>query len=141
VRDALRRYVEERHDGNATKAADALGITQSAISQILSRKNRASFHTARALAFAIDVDPADVMRGELPRVVTSDDPYPERDEALRRLKGLLPSEVDEKVRSVIVAGQRFSVDDWINVALERKREHQRRLDLEARIGPDRRSGT
>lgn len=55
VRSAMRAHRDARCGGNATKLATALGISQSAVSQILSGQTRPAYGTAAALAADMEV--------------------------------------------------------------------------------------
>ncbi len=135
VRSVLVRVRDEHFGGNATAAAKALSFTQSGVSQILARKNRPSYPLAEALAAFLRVAPAEVLSGaaEAPPRSSMPDRYPERGGALLRLRGLLPLEIEERVRSVVIhEGAPLTELEWIELAILRLREHQHAAELLAR---------
>lgn len=143
VRALLVRVRDERFGGNATACAKALGMSQSAFSQLISRKNRPSYTTAQALATLLGVDVADVLSGAAaetaPKSIVADR-YQERATALLRLRGLLPPEVVELVRSVEVHDDRPLTEiEWIELSIRYLREHERAAELAARVVVPRRT--
>jgi transcriptional regulator with XRE-family HTH domain len=138
VRSTLARVRDEHFAGNATATAKALGFTQSGVSQILARKNRPSYALAEALAAFLRVSAAEVLSGaaiEAPPRSVVPDRYPERSAALLRLRGLLPPDVEERLRSVVVhEGEPLTEIDWIELALMRLHEHHRVTALARRTG-------
>lgn len=101
VRSVLRSLRDERYQGNATALARALVVTQSAVSQILSRSNKPSYMIATVVAELLGVDTRDVLRGEV-KAPPRSDAYPARATALARLRGLLPEEVEDRVMSTVL---------------------------------------
>jgi transcriptional regulator with XRE-family HTH domain len=141
VRDVLRWVKKERYADNASALSLGLGMTSSAVSQMLSRKNRPSYDTVLLLARLLDCEPAEVLTAAV-IVATAKEPdrYPERAAALGRLRGMLPEPVEDRVRSMIVHGAPYSEADWIRYAMRCLSEHEHDEALFARVTPDLRHG-
>lgn len=90
--------------------------------------------TAAALAELLGTTPGAVIDGEAAPVSTVADRYPERAAALVRLRGVLPPEVEARLRSVEVHDDRpLSEVEWIELALIHLREHGAASALTARV--------
>lgn len=92
VKDALKRLRDESYGGNATKLGEALGMSQSGVSQIINGKNTPSFETAKELAKAIGVDVWALLGREEEIIVLDKDIYPNRARAIAAAKLLHMSE-------------------------------------------------
>lgn len=136
VRGLLRQARDARYRGNATQLSLALGLTASAVSQMLSGKNRPSYDTVLLLAGFLQVDPGRVLDGTAVVQEAAPDRYPERTAALVRLRGMLPAPVEESVRAMVVHGEPFTESDWLIYALRRLKEYQQEQSLLARATPD-----
>jgi transcriptional regulator with XRE-family HTH domain len=133
VRDVLRKVLVERYEENASAFARDLALSSSAISQMLSKKNRPSYDTVLRLAAHLSADPSEILAGHVAPQVP--DAYPARASALRRLAGMLPPEVETRLRALICddSAPPPTEDEWIEMALARKREHEHRARLAARL--------
>ncbi len=92
VRSALRRLKAERYEDNDTKLGEALGVTQSAVSQMWA-KNKPSFQTAERAADLLGL-PVMELLGKAGRSVEPLDPYPNRARAIQAAKLLGFDEAD-----------------------------------------------
>lgn len=90
--------------------------------------------TAAALAELLGSTPSAVIDGESAPVSAVADRYPERAAALVRLRGVLPAEVEARLRSVEVHDERALTEvEWIELALIHLREHGAAASLTARV--------
>ena len=90
VRSVLRHVRNERFDGNSSALGKALGMTQSAISQILSGKNGPSYSTVEALAELLGTDAAAVLSGAAAGLATesTDGRRPRRERPARSARAV-----------------------------------------------------
>ena len=124
VRAALLAVRRLRFHDNQTAMARALGLSPPAVSQQLSRRSKPSYATAEAVAAVLGVSAADVLEG---RALSADpgDRYPDRAWALAALRDVLPLEVVEQVRSIVLpVGRPLSRADWARLVLMRLAEHE-----------------
>ncbi|XXY23390.1 helix-turn-helix transcriptional regulator [Sorangium sp. So ce216] len=66
VREALQELLHGRHAGNVSALARDLNLSQSAVSQLISKKNAPSFSTAQAVANAVGVPVLELLHGSPP---------------------------------------------------------------------------
>lgn len=59
----LRRYTEEHHKGNRTRAAVALGVSQATVSNLLNGASEPGLKIVRAMARVMRVSQADILNG------------------------------------------------------------------------------
>lgn len=113
--DRVRHKIEEILPiyGSTAHLAERLGISPSGLSQIRSRKNAPSFSVAWATA-ALARMPFTSLLGLPPDMPSL--PADPRERALRRLEGLLPAEVEARVREEADDGR--PEEDWIRAALD-----------------------
>jgi transcriptional regulator with XRE-family HTH domain len=126
VRDLLQRLTRERFENNASAFARALGLSSSAISQMISRKNRPSYDTVLLLAkYLDDAPPEEILAGKARAPSAVADPYPARASAIRRIGDMLPADVEARVRAVILDETEPPFDEakWIRLALKWRDEH------------------
>jgi transcriptional regulator with XRE-family HTH domain len=125
------------------------GVDPTAISRIESGKRGARGTTEVAtfvkLCAPLRVRLAWVLTGagpmEEPLAAPTTDPYTERVEALERLAGLLPVEVDAQVRGTLPErGARPSVETWIRFALRKLDEHREGFGAASVASPKNRTG-
>jgi transcriptional regulator with XRE-family HTH domain len=127
VRAEMRRLRDERYDRNEAALGRALGFTQSAVWQVLNHRNKPSLRMVRAVAKVLGVQPMELLDGARPP--ETDERYPPRERAIARLRGLLPTEVEETVRSMRFSGEGPSETEWIRLALTRLEDHEMRARM------------
>lgn len=136
MRALVRRLVEERFEGNRTKAAMAFGVSQPYLYEFLETENRgAGMKLLRGVAAYLHVGIDDVVAGREkpvapePRAVVYDDQYPARADAVVAARALktISEEAITQVQSICYKHEGASLitaEEW----LDKMRAAQRDLD-------------
>lgn len=134
VRAAMKRLRDERYEGNVTKLGKALGISQSAVSQLLADvpKNRPSFATTDAVARLLGVSVHELLSGPAEAVVVEPDVYPNRARAVAAARLLGKDErAIERVRQI--PGSKSDEDRPVGKWFERIEAEETMLEEPGRL--------
>lgn len=132
---AMRDLIATRFRTNAALGRE-LKRSGAAIGAMLAAnpKHGPSLETARRVAKLMGSRVEDLLHGTAPSPAAQLDPYPERSAALSRLVGLVPPEVEARLRSVLVHDERRLTElDWLELTVMRIREHERANALESSL--------
>ncbi len=134
VKRAMRLLRDSRYNGINAGLAEALGMSGAAVGAILSQNPRSnpSYGTAEKVAKLIGISVPQLLSEDAEiGVAAPPDRYPERARALARLQGLLPPEVVETMRSMIVHDRPYRESEWIEMSMMRLREYEHTTALRA----------
>lgn len=122
---ALRRLYAERYESNGSALARALGMSQPALSNLFSGKNRPGFPTAMAAAKLMGVPWQNLVEGEGP--VSTAGRYPRKARVLEVLGAYLPPPVREIVETARFEGDEPTELEWVRFVLRHLDEHASRI--------------
>ena len=131
------RELREKLGGTDAALARALGRSGAAVGAMLRAVNPQgpSVETARRVAELRGCTLEALLGGTVP-ASAADDPCPARSRALERLRGLIASEVEEQVRTILVHDeQQLDEIGWMRIALMHQDEHRRQEELRRAHGP------
>ncbi len=123
VREVLRKLLAEKFDGNKAALARALGRSATAVTDLLEANANPSFDSVCKIAALAGCTEGELFFGDkgTPVPINTSDPHPNLTSLLRRLDGLLPTEIVRVLHQHIPVGSPdLSEERWFDTLIALK---------------------